>query len=338
MSGKKIAITGASGFLGQHLCRAFLRRGYQVRALYRRKDPPPALMRLAGEGAELMNADLTSPGMDARLCKGMDIVLHSAALAYDWGPFEGFKRANVDATETLVEAAEREGCTDFVFISSAVVHGFGPHVDTSEEGPYHALRYPYPITKLMAERIILSRNKPGFRTVAVRPCNVYGPGDLTSTYRMYKAILDSRFGYIGDGSSYTCPIYIDDLCAGVILTTESDALGGEALILTDGQKVSWRDYSLSMYESIGSKKKPLSLPVPIAYATAALMGGVAALTRSNNAPPLTPYRVEQAASHYHFSNQKAARILGFKPTVYYQEGLRRTAESYLRMRRDGCRG
>lgn len=338
MSVKKIAITGASGFLGQHLCASFMNRGYQVRAVYRRKDPPPALLRLAEDGVELMNADLCSPGMDAKVCAGMDAVVHSAALAYDWGPYEDFKRANIDATGTLVEAAEQAGCADFLFISSAVVHGFGPHVDTTEEGPYHSLRYPYPITKLEAERIVLARDKPGFRTVAIRPCNVYGPGDLTSTYEMYRTILDGSFGYVGDGSSYTCPIYIDDLCAGVIQATESRALGGEAVILTDGQKVPWRDYTLAMYEAVSSKKRPLSLPTPLAYAAAALLSGAASVTRSAKAPALTRYRVEQAASHYHFSNAKAARVLGFKPTVYYREGLARTAEAYLRARRDGsCR-
>jgi nucleoside-diphosphate-sugar epimerase len=335
MSAKSIAITGASGFLGQHLCEAFLRRGYRVRAVYRRTDPPPALLRLGGDGAELMNADLTLPGMAARVCEGMDIILHSAALAYDWGSLEIFKRANVDATAGLVEAAQREGCRDFIFISSAVVHGFGPHIDTTEEGPYHVLRYPYPLTKLMAERIVLAHNRPGFRTVSVRPCNVYGPGDLTSTYEMYKTILEGRFGYIGNGAAYTCPIYIDDLCAGVVMTVESTALGGEAVILTDGQKVPWRDYTLTMFKAVGSKKRPLSIPVPLAFAAAGFMGGVATLARSSVAPLLTRYRVEQVASHYHFSNQKAYRILGFKPTVYYQEGLHRTAETFLRMRRDG---
>lgn len=329
MSHEKILVTGASGFLGSHLCAALADRGIPVRALYRRKAAPPELSRLESRGVELMNGDLGDPETCARAVRGVGAVIHSAALAMDWGDPKLFRSINVEATARLLDAAQRASCGTFLYISSAVVHGFGPHVDTTEEGPYHPLAYPYQTTKLEAEKLVLARNAPGFGTLAVRPCNVYGPGDHTSTYAMFAAILGSGFGYLGDGSAYTCPIYIDDLCAGVIAALESPRAAGEAILLTDGQKVPWKRYVEVMYEAVGSGKKPLSLPLWVAFPAARAMSFAWHLAGSKSPPPLTMYRVEQGARHYHFSNEKAKRLLGFSPTVFIEEGLARTARAFL---------
>jgi len=332
---RPILVTGASGFIGGHLCAALAARGDRVRALYRRPVPPRALAELAaapGGAVELFNADLADPSRLAEAVSGAGAVIHVAALASDWGPYELFKRQNYDATAALLEAAEAAGAESFVYFSSAVVSGFGPHVDSTEEGPYYPLKYPYQITKRLAERLVLSRNRPGFKTTAIRPCNVYGPGDLTSTYTMYEAILTGVFGYIGRGAALTCPVYIADLCAGTLAALDLDSSAGEAIILTDGQKVCWREYAETMFAAVGSRRRPIGLPRSLAAAVAGAMAAAWGLARSRLAPPLTPYLVEQGSQDYHFSNEKARRLLGFEPKVFFQEGLKLTAEAFLRDR------
>jgi 2-alkyl-3-oxoalkanoate reductase len=331
----KVLVTGASGFIGSHLAAALAGRGDSVRALYRRKEAPRELRALAdseGGGVELFKADLGDAPRVAEAVAGVDAVIHAAALASDWGSLELFMRSNYDATTLLLESAREAGAAAFVYFSSAVVHGFGPHVDSTERGPYYPLKYPYQITKLMTEEYALAQNTRNFRVTAIRPCNVYGPGDRTSTYAMYDAIMDGVFGYIGPGSALTCPIYIDDLCAGALAALDSPASAGEAILLTDGQKVSWRDYARVMFGAVGSKKRPTSLPRPLAYAAAAAMTSAARLFRSKEAPPLTMYRVEQGSQDYHFSNGKARELLGFEPKVFYEEGLVLTAKAYLEER------
>ncbi len=328
-----ILVTGASGFIGSHLCAALSARGDSVRALYRRKEPPPELLALAGAAGrgrvELFNADLSNAERAREAVRGVDAVIHAAALASDWGSLELFVRANYDSTVTLLEASREAGAATFVYFSSATVHGFGQHVDTTERGPYYPLKYPYPITKLMAEEYVLAQNAGGFRTTAIRPCNVYGSGDHMSTYQMFDQIMGGVFGYIGDGSALTCPIYIDDLCAGVLAALDKSESGGEAILLTDGQKVSWKDYARVMYAAVGSKKKPVSAPKPLAFAAAWLMSTAALAVRSPTRPLLTLYPIEQGSRNYHFSNAKARELLGFEPTVFFEEGLVRTAKAYL---------
>jgi nucleoside-diphosphate-sugar epimerase len=339
-----VLVTGASGFIGQHLCAALAARGDSVRALYRRSNPPPELLALAEAGAadgaaprgggrvQLFKADLADEALGREAVRGVDAVIHSAALASDWGRLGAFMETNYEATARLLGAARDAGCGTFVYVSSAVVHGFGPHVDTTEVGPYYALKYPYQITKRMAEDYVLARNSDGFRTTAIRPCNAYGPGDRTSTYRMYDAILDGVFGYIGAGEALTCPVYIDDLCAGVLAALDRPEAAGEAIIITDGQKVAWKDYVRAMFAAVGSLKRPTGLPKSLAFAAAWLMTLGARALRRPEAPPLTMYRVEQGSQDYHFSNGKARELLGFEPRVFYEEGLARTAKAYLEER------
>jgi 2-alkyl-3-oxoalkanoate reductase len=339
MTARKILVTGASGFLGSHICRSLAERGDSVRALYRRKEAPRELRELAaaysdaaGGGVELFNADLGDPSRVDAAVAGVDAVIHCAALASDWGSLELFIKSNYDATVALLEAAREAGAGRFLYFSSAVVHGFGKHVDTTEMGPYYELKYPYQITKRMTEEYVLAQNGPDFRVATVRPCNVYGPGDRTSTYAMYDAIMDGVFGYIGSGAALTCPIYIDDLCAGVLAALDSPDAAGEAILLTDGMKVPWKDYAQVMFAAVGSKKRPTSLPSPLAYAAAGVMTAGAKAFGRREAPPLTMYRVEQGSQDYHFSNAKARTLLGFEPKVFYEEGLALTARAYLEER------
>jgi nucleoside-diphosphate-sugar epimerase len=330
-----VLVTGASGFIGCHLCAALAARGDSVRALYRRAEAPPELAALRGayEGLELFRADLGDQARTREAVRGVDAVIHAAALASDWGSLRLFMEANYDATVRLLEAARGAGCRDFVYLSSAVVQGFGPHADSDERGPYYPLKHPYQVTKLMTEEYVLAQDAPGFKATAVRPCNVYGPGDRTSTYKMFDAIMGGFFGYIGGGAALTCPIYVDDLCAGILAALDRDESAGEAILLTDGSKVAWRDYVRVMFAEVGSRRRPASLPKPLAFAAAWLMTLAARAVRSGSAPPLTMYRVEQGSRDYHFSNAKARELLGFEPKVFYEEGLARTARAYLENRK-----
>ncbi len=341
MAKRRILVTGASGFIGSHLCAALAARGDSVRALYRRKEAPLELREVEARypgSVELFNADLGDEARVLEAVSGVEAVVHAAALASDWGSLELFMKANYDATVLLLEAAREAGAVKFVYFGSAVVHGFGKHVDTTEKGPYYPLKYPYQITKMMTEEYVLAQHTGSFATTAIRPCNVYGPGDRTSTYRMYDAIMDGVFGYIGSGKALTCPVYIDDLCAGTLAALDSPAAGGQAILLTDGMKVAWKDYAELMFEAVGAGKRPTRLPRPLAYAAAGAMTAVARALRLPKAPPLTMYRVEQASQDYHFSNAKARELLGFEPTVFFEEGLVLTAKAYLedraRMRRE----
>jgi 2-alkyl-3-oxoalkanoate reductase len=284
-----------------------------------------------------VRADLRDPLAVQALVEGVDAVIHVAALASDWGSLETFRKENVEPSLTLARAAQAAGARQFVYVSSSSVHGFGDHVDTTEEGPYFPLKYHYPMTKMEAERAVLALNAPDFAVKAIRPCNVYGPGDTTSTYIMFDHILSGSMGYLGKGDKLTCPVYIDDLCSGIRGALDCEALAGKAMLLGDGDRVSWREYTERMFEVAGVGKKPLRLPGWVAYAFAWLSEKFCLLFRAKGQPLLTLYLVEQTLTNYSFKPELARRLVGFEPKVFYKEGLARTFEAYSEARKSGSR-
>lgn len=336
MAKELVLLTGASGFIGQSLAERLARGGYRVRALFRRSEPPARLQALEGKGVELFRGDLCEPLTIGAIVEGCSIVVHAAALASDWGSLEQFRYHNVQATRLLAEAARAAGARKFVHISSAAVHGYGgrkkAHVGTTEEGPYFELRYPYQISKKEAEDLALSRNGDGFEVVAIRPANVYGPGDATSTYRMFDQVSSGVFGWLSGGRALTCPVYIDDLCDAVFSACGKVGLGGRAILVSDGERVTWKDYASRMFELAGGGKKPMNLPGPIGSLAASIMEGLWKFVRAEKAPPLVRYVIDQGRWDYHFSPALAKELLGFAPKVFYREGLSRTYEAWKKER------
>lgn len=168
-TGKLIALTGATGFVGQFLLHDLMRRGYRLRVLLRR----PVDLPLHADSAVI--GDLTRPQNMSEALKGVDAVVHSAGLAHTMSglPEDDYRAINTEATTNLARAAERAGVRRFVFLSSIRAQ-CGPTsseilCENSPEQPTDA----YGRSKLAAEKAL---SASGIDWVALRPVLVYGPG------------------------------------------------------------------------------------------------------------------------------------------------------------------
>lgn len=324
---RRVLVTGASGFLGGWIARGLAERGYAVRALYRRPRPPAFLEALAASGAEVERRDLDWPEDARAAVRGMAAVVHAAALASDWGDAELFRRQNVGVTARMLEEARAAGCEAFVFLGSLSVHGFGPHVQTTEEGPYYPLGNPYQRTKKQAEEAVLAANGPGFRTVVLRPADVYGPGDTTTFYRLLSAQQRGIRGTLGGGLRLVSLLAVEDLVQAVVLALERERSAGQVFNLTSGEPNTWRQL-LGYTASLLGVRPWLELPLFVARPAAAVLSAVYAFLGIRKDPPLTPYRVEHVAYDFDFSIEKAQKLLGYSPAVGWREGLARTVAAY----------
>ena len=330
----RVAVTGASGFLGSALCRMLLEKRISVRAVHRRPSTPPVLAVLeeaaARRGQELtvVRADLETVDGARRAVEGCTAVIHAAARVMDWGTEEQFLRANRDATGMLLDAAETAGCTRFVSVGTTGVHGLQGHRGTTEAGPYYGGLNPYQRSKRLGEKAVLARNRHGFTTTSLRMGYLYGPGDTTSTYRMFRAIERGAFGWIGDGAARTSMIYVEDACAALCAALTSPHVAGQCFNITDGGAVTWKDLVTEMHRALGSRRKPRGVPKPVALALAGLLTAGAHIVGSRRGPPLNAYRVRRSTTDCVFSNKKARELLGFRPTVTVAEGLTRAAAAY----------
>src|SRR5215468_6043466 len=164
-----IALTGATGFIGQYLLQEMPKRGHRVRALLRR----PASMPVQTSSAVI--GDLTMPQNMSAALEGVDAVVHSAGLAHAMSgvPENDYRLINTEATVRLARAARRAGAKRFVFLSSIRAQ-CGPRADTIlteaiEPRPTDA----YGNSKLAAERGLAELD---LDWVALRAVLVYGPG------------------------------------------------------------------------------------------------------------------------------------------------------------------
>jgi nucleoside-diphosphate-sugar epimerase len=164
-----VALTGATGFIGQHLLRELSARGYRIRVLLRRPTALPV------ECASALIGDLGKPQNMAAALAGIGAVIHTAGLAHAMSgrPEDDYRLLNTEATIALARAAERAGVRRFVFLSSirAQTGPAAQSVLTEEMEPQPTDAYGR--SKLASERGL---ETTGLDWVALRLVLVYGPG------------------------------------------------------------------------------------------------------------------------------------------------------------------
>lgn len=320
---RTVLVTGANGFIGSHVAARFLQAGYRVRGLVRANSDRSFL---AGLDVELRHGDLADRASLAAAMPGVDVVVHVAGFASDWGPWERFHTINVRGTQHLAECAQAAGVRRFVHVSSASLHGFAGKRHMTETSPMPVSPYSYVESKRQAEAWLWQfAAQSGMPTTVVRPGNVWGPRDHTFLQKYVAAIRKGQGGYIGGGRAWTCPVYVENLTALLLLVAEHPAAVGEAFLATDGLDIDWRTFTEALCDACGLKKPRLSMPYWLGMVVATLMEGAYRLVRSRRDPLLTRYRIQNGGRDYHFSMQKAKERLGFVPPVALAEGLRRTA-------------
>jgi len=321
----KILITGANGFIGSHLIRRFSTlNGFEVSGLVRETSD---LFRLADGSYDLRFASLDDPLEE--IVRGFDAVIHTAARSSDWGNYDSFCRANVVGTVNLARTAITGGVGRFIHFSSTVIYGFTGNRSTGEDRPPAPFKNPYCVTKVMAEEELL-RFKNRLHLIILRPSNVFGAGDLTTTYPLLEALRKGMPAFPSGGRYLTSPCYIDNLVTATELALRSECISGEAFNISDGNDMTWREFLSGIAGELGVKPPRLAIPAGTLRLSAWSLEKLYRLFHASNPPIITPYRIAQVINDYSFSIEKAERLLGYHPPSSTEEGIRRSVEWFRR--------
>ncbi len=195
MSGRRLLVTGASGFLGSEIVRQAAACGWWVRGLSRRGDIPL-------EAADRVHADITDRGGVSPAVEGVDAVIHAAGLAHQFGSAaldeSPFKSVNEEGTAAVAHAAAMAGVPHFVLVSSVSVYGAAPGPWT--EATLCMPDSPYGDSKWRAEASAAgAANVGGMRITVLRMATVYGEEDPGNIGRLLRQIDRRRFFWIGRG-------------------------------------------------------------------------------------------------------------------------------------------
>ena len=266
-------ITGATGFVGQQLCRMMEDRGLPFRRTSRLPRPGHCTI-----------GSITPQTDWGKALEGVDTTIHLAARVHVMqetasDPLADFRAMNVDATLNLARQAADAGMRRFVFASSIKVHGESTPDGTSfsaDDLPEPQDAYGY--SKAEAERALLELGKDrGMEIVIVRPPLVYGPGvgaNFALLMRLAGSGMPSVFGACDNRRSL---IYVGNLCDLLLTAAVHPMAAGQIFLASDGDDLSTR----ALFEQLArlQGRRALSLPVPPSFLkTLAKMLGKSAIT------------------------------------------------------------
>lgn len=210
MNSRRILVTGGSGFLGRHLCRAMSQAGHQVKNLDLKVNPE----------FETIIADIRNPEQMKQQIKDVDTVFHLAALIEAGESVkrpQDFIDTNISGTLNVLEAMRENGVKTLLFSSTAAIYGEPQRVPIKVDDRTLPIN-PYGMTKLALEALLSSYvSAHGFTGVALRYFNLYGPEEhhepeTHAIPRFIKQIYeDQPVTVFGDGNHQRDYIYIDDV-------------------------------------------------------------------------------------------------------------------------------
>jgi nucleoside-diphosphate-sugar epimerase len=323
VSSKRILVTGASGFLGSHLCERLVKQGNTVRALVRN---PEKCSELHSWGLEIAVANILDPKATQRAMEGIGVVYHLAG-AYREGKLfrQELMKTNVEGTKNVLDAALKAGVQRFVHCSTIGVHGDIANPPGTEESPYRP-GDSYQESKVEGERLVRRYMAQGSLPIVIfRPGGVYGPGDLRFL-KLFKGIKRRAFVMLGSGEVLYQLIYISDLMDGIVLCGTKDEAPGNIYILTGNEPVTLNEFVRTIAEVLDVRPPRLRLPVTPVYLASYLCEWTCKPLRIN--PPLFPRRVDFFRKTRSFDISKAKNQLTFSPKTDLKTGIQLTAESY----------
>lgn len=254
-----VAITGATGFAGQHMVAALLERGHLVRALVR--DPARAALPAA---VEVVPGSLADTASLARLLAGADAAVHLAAALTALGS-DGYFHVNAGGTQALADAALNARLSRFVHVSSLAARE--PQLSA------------YAASKRAAEEIV-SGNMTALNAVIVRPPAVYGPGDR-GTLPLIRELTRPVAAIPGLPQARFSLLHGRDLARLLVRALEN---GGQGIHeVSDGKPggYGWADLTGAASALRGAPVRPLFLPRAVPAAVAA---GAELLARFSGKP------------------------------------------------------
>jgi nucleoside-diphosphate-sugar epimerase len=316
-----VLITGAGGFIGQHLVADQLRRGRHVTALdlnTKRLAPLADQPRLRLVQGDFTRADVIDP-----LLAEQAVCFHLASAHLETRADEAFfQRINVAGARDLAERAHRAGVGRFVHCSSVGVYGDLKQPPVDETAACHP-DIAYERSKLAGEQAVQAfAQASGWPVVILRPAWVYGPG-CPRTLKLFRAIRRGRFFHVGS-SRHTLrhPLYIDDMVAGFECAAVHPAAPGQVFVMAGPRPVTLAELASEIAACLGVPEPRLWLPFPLVWAACvALELGFGLAGR---AAPFSRRSLKFYTGNTAFHTRRARAVLGFEASVDFRPGIQRT--------------
>ena len=309
----RIAITGATGFIGRKLVMKHLALGDQVRILSRRSTDEVGLP----DSVQCFHGDLVGESNLTSFSDGVDILYHCAGEITDMSRMESL---HVDGTRRLISAASgRIG--RWVQLSSVGTYGPQRTGIITEQTTLNPCGV-YETTKLQSDILVQSASLDGaFEHVILRPSNVFGTGmPNRSLYGLISMIQYKWFFFIGRRGASANYIHVDNVVDALVLSAQINKAAGQVYNLSDHRTL--ESFTACIAQSLGCHVPRVRFPELPVRVLAKLLGGIPGM-------PLTQNRVDALTIHSFYSTEKIERELGYRHLISMEEGLKQLVAGYL---------
>jgi nucleoside-diphosphate-sugar epimerase len=327
----KLLVTGANGFLGQHVVTSALQAGHSVRALVR---PAVDIQQLSfSEHVEFFRADLRSVKNLTDAFDDIDALVHLAA-GVTGDEYDQFVAAVV-TTENLLRAMAQSATKRIVLISSFSVYCYDRiHRRLDEQSPTNSVkdnlydRDGYAIAKTWQERVTREQAiLHNWELCVIRPGFIYGPGndDLAGL----GIPLGPSFLRVAGGKRLPLT-YVENTAEAIVRAVESDAAVGQTLNLIDSDGESPARYARELFQWQKKRRWMIPLPYWLGLWNAKLARFLSKLLfRGKGKLPgiLVPSRFAARFKPLRFPNNCIRKVLNWQPKISFDEALKRTFPS-----------
>ncbi|GJL81668.1 MAG: hypothetical protein DHS20C01_13020 [marine bacterium B5-7] len=322
--GKRVLVTGATGFTGRVLTKKLLEAGAKVRVIARQSSDPGDL---ANADIEWHRGDVFDANVVRDACADVQIIFHlAAAFREEKSSDEGYRRVHLESTRLLAnEVVGKDQFECFVHVSTVGVHGH-IEVDRADENYRFSPGDGYQRTKLEGEQWIREfGDENGLPYVVIRPAPIFGPGDM----RLLKIFRMVNKGYLlmlGKGLGMYHLVHVDDLANTMMLAGITSRARGEVFISAGDEPISIEDMSKIIATSLGKRVRTIRLPIQPFYWASDFFKVVC--TPLGIQPPIYRRRVDFYTKDRQFDNRKICEYLDYEFTYDNESGIRETADWY----------
>jgi len=302
----RILVSGGAGFIGSHLVEALVARGHRVRVLDDFSSGRIENLRAVQGDVEVQEGDCADPAAARRAVEGVELVCHQAAALSVARSVEEptlSQRSGGVATLNLLDAARAAGVRRFLYAGSSSVYGDSLRLPKRESLEPHPVS-PYAVEKLVGEYYLrMFAGLYGMDTLTLRYFNVFGPRQTLAcpysgiVHRSIGSLLRGEPPALGDASQARDFTYVANVVEANLLALRARDLAGQAVNVGTGRRT--------------------SVATLVALLSAAL----------GKSRPAGAARVEPARATF-TDLSLAQRLLGYRPIVDLETGLRRTLDWY----------
>lgn len=316
----KVVITGATGFLGQETLKRLLEipEVTQIRAAGRTLKVQP---QLEDPRLSYFLGDLNDANYVDDLLNDMTHLVHAAALSSAWGSAAAFKSANLDATQLLLETAQKKGFARIVFVSTGSLYfNWANRLNIKEEEPLpKKFVNAYAATKRQAE--ILVENS-GLPYVIIRPRAIIGKGDTVIMPRLLRAQAAGKLRIIGAGNNLVDFCSVQNCAQAIALSLlAADDKMNQTFHVSNGEALPLWEVIAEVLTLLGKTPPTKKVPYPLALFFARLLEFKAKLFGQKE-PSLTTFGIGVLAKSVTFDISKIKQELGFEPKVSTKQAMK----------------